>query len=332
MKKVLRITGYLLFAVIFILLGLSAYVKVALPDVGAAPDITVDRSASHVARGKYLANCVTVCMDCHSARDWSRFSGPLTPGTLGQGGERFDQKEGFPGVYYSRNITPVGVSRYSDGELFRLITTGVTKEGRAMFPVMPYPYYGHMDPEDIKCIIAYIRSLTPINNQVPESVSNFPMNLIINTIPGKATPQKISDPSNRVAYGSYLVNAAACMECHTPVKGGQVIRELAFSGGREFNLPDGSVVRSRNLTPDAATGIGSWTEETFLSRFKTYADSSYRPALVKPGEFNTIMPWTMYAKMTKEDLSAIYAYLRQIKPVQHSVVKFSPAENGIVQK
>src|SRR6202012_5065901 len=110
-----------------------------------------------IERGRYLANYVTVCMDCHSTRDWSKFSGPLKEGTLGQGGELFNQKFGFPGTYYSRNITPEGISRYTDGELFRLITTGVTKEGKPMFPVMPYPYYGKMDPDDIMCVIAYIR-------------------------------------------------------------------------------------------------------------------------------------------------------------------------------
>src|SRR5690606_41947964 len=85
---------------------------------------------------------------CHSPRDWSRFSGPITPGTLGMGGDRFDQTVGMPGVFYARNITPAGIGRYTDGELFRVITSGVTKEGHAIFPLMPYPYYGKMDPED----------------------------------------------------------------------------------------------------------------------------------------------------------------------------------------
>ena len=167
-------------------------------------------------------------MDCHSTRDWSKFSGPLTPGTLGKGGDLFDQKFTFPGAYYSRNITPAGISRYTDGELFRVITTGVDKEGKAIFPVMPYPYYGRMDPEDIKCIIAYIRTLSPIENKVPAPVSDFPMNFIINTIPSKAVPQTRPDPSNTLAYGAYLVNACACRECHSKVDKGQVIPEFAF--------------------------------------------------------------------------------------------------------
>ncbi|MEO7989105.1 MAG: c-type cytochrome [Chryseolinea sp.] len=55
-----------------------------------------------------------------------------------------------------------------------------------------------------------------------------------------------------------------------------------------------------------------------------YANSSYTTPNVKPGEYNTIMPWTMYAYMTEQDLRAIYAYLRTVKPVKNSVVKFVP--------
>ena len=93
-------------------------------------------------------------------------------------GDLFDQKYGFPGTYYAKNITPTGLSRYTDGELFRVITTGVNKEGKAIFPVMPFRYYGQMDEEDIKSIIAYIRTLKPIKNDVPKSSSDFPMHRV----------------------------------------------------------------------------------------------------------------------------------------------------------
>src|SRR5580704_7241372 len=302
MKKILKYLGYILLVLLVLVSGVLIYVKTALPNVGAAPDLKVETSPQKIERGRYLANSVAVCMDCHSTRDWSKFAGPLVAGTLGKGGERFDQSVGFPGVYYSRNITPAGITRYTDGELFRLITTGVTKEGRAMFPVMPYQHYGKMDPEDIQCIIAYIRSLAPIQNEVRESVSDFPMNFIINTIPEKAVPQKRPEPADKLAYGKYMINASACIECHTRVDKGKIIPEIAFSGGREFKFPDGSIVRSSNITPDQATGIGNWTEELFLAKFKVFADSSYKPASVAPGAFNIIMPWNMYGKMDKADL------------------------------
>ena len=323
MKKLLKVIGYLLLFIIIAAGGLIFYAKTMLPDVGAAPTLKVELTPDRIEKGRYLANCVSSCMDCHSKRDWTKYSGPLVEGTLGKGGELFDQKFGFPGAYYSRNITPKGINRYTDGELFRAITTGVTKEGRAMFPVMPYPYYGKMDPEDIYNIIAYLRTLPEIDNPVPESASDFPMSVIVNTIPSKGAPGKRPDPTDRKAYGAYLVNASGCIECHTKADKGQIIKELAFSGGREFKMPDGSVIRSSNITPDLATGIGNWTEDAFVNRFKAYGDPSFVAPQVGKGAFNTIMPWTMYGKMTQGDLSAIYTYLRTIPAKANSVNKFT---------
>jgi len=325
MKKAFKIIGWLLLIVVVAIAALLTFVKTALPNVGDAEELTIEYTPQRIERGRYLANSVTVCMDCHSTRDWSKFSAPLTEGTLGKGGERFDQSVGMPGVYYSRNITPEGISRYTDGELFRVITSGVSKEGKAMFPLMPYPYYGRMDKEDIYSIIAYIRTLKPIVNEVPESVHDFPMNFIVNTIPTKGDPQVRPDTSDVLAYGAYLTNASGCKECHTQVDKGQIIPALAFSGGREFFFPDGAVVRSANITPDDKTGIGKWTEAGFVARFKAYADSGYVAPDVKPGEFNTIMPWTMYANMKPNDLAAIYAYLKTVAPLENNVTKFSPA-------
>jgi mono/diheme cytochrome c family protein len=323
MKKILRVIVILLLILVVFIGGAITYIKLTLPNVGEAPELKIDPTPERIERGRYLANSVTVCMDCHSTRDWSKFSGPLVPGTHGKGGEKFDQALGFPGVYYSRNITPAGISSYTDGELYRVITSGVDRTGEPLFPVMPYPYYGKMDDEDIYSIIAYIRTLAPIQSENTLAKSDFPMNIIINTIPAKGTPTKRPDPSDTIAYGGYMVNASGCIECHTQVEKGQVIKELAFSGGRDFSLPDGSVLRSANITPHK-TGIGNWSKEFFLQRFKMYADSSYVPATVNAGEFNTIMPWTMYAHMTTEDLSSIYAYLKTVKPLENSVIKYTP--------
>ncbi len=325
MKKELKYFLYCLLLLVIAVSVLLTYVKAALPDVGAAQDLKIDYTPEKIERGRYLAHSVTVCMDCHSKRDWTKFSGPLKEGTLGMGGERFDQNVGMPGIYYSKNITPEGISRYSDGELFRLITTGVSKEGKALFPLMPFSYYGRMDPDDIYSIIAYVRVLSPIKNEIADSKSDFPMNFIINTIPQKAEPQKRPDTTDVLAYGAYMINASACRECHTRVEKGQIIPELAFSGGREFRMPDGSTIRSSNITMDYETGIGKLTEAAFIQRFKIYADTSLSPISVAPGEFNSIMPWMMYAGMSRKDLGAIYAYLKSVKPVTNPVVNFSPS-------
>ncbi len=323
MRKILKIVGILLLVIIAGIVGLLSYVKIALPSVGEAPKLAVDNSPEKVERGKYLANHVAVCVDCHSTRDRSKYAWPLVEGTVGMGGEKFDRQYGFPGEYYSRNITPEGISRYTDGELFRVITTGVTKEGKALFPVMPYPYYGKMDPEDVNCIIAYLRTLPSVHNDVPSSVSDFPMNFIINVIPKKAAPQKRPQPTDRLAYGAYLINMAACKECHTKDKQGQIIEELAYSGGRSFKMPGGYTLSSPNITPGLKTGIGSWTEEAFVNRFKAYADSGYKSPTIAEGGYNTIMPWVMYAKMTREDLGAIYAYLKSLPAKENEIVKYT---------
>jgi len=332
MKKALKISGFVLLFIVIVIGGLISYVKVALPNVGEAQPIKINYTPDRIERGKYLASHVTVCVDCHSTRDWTKFSGPITPGTLGKGGERFDQTIGFPGVFYSRNITPKGISRYTDGELFRLITTGVTKEGRAMFPVMPYPYYSKLDPDDVMSIIAYLRSLDPIDNDPPVSVADFPMNIILNTIPKKAPGGARPDTSNTLAYGAYLVNACACIECHTQAKQGQIIPELAFSGGREFAFPSGGTVRSANITPSTQSGIGNWSEDAFVNKFKSFVDSNYKPQNVEKGAFNTIMPWTQYGGMKRSDLAAIYAYLRTLPAKENVVVKFSPPTDNIAKK
>lgn len=202
MKKLFKYIGYLLLIFLVAVAALLTYVKLALPNVGEAEALQIDYTHERIERGKYLANAVNLCMDCHAQRDWTKFSGPPKPGTLGAGGDVFDQSVGFPGVFYAKNITPTGIARYTDGELYRVITTGVNKEGKALFPVMPYLYYSKMDPEDIYSIIAYIRSLEPVQNDVPESKADFPFNFIMNLIPQKAEPQKRPDKSDWIAYGA----------------------------------------------------------------------------------------------------------------------------------
>lgn len=324
MKKIGKITLYVLLFALIAVGALLTYVKTALPNVGEAPELKVELTPARIERGKYLANSVSVCLDCHSARDWSKFSGPMVAGTMGQGGELFSEEFGFPGRYISKNITPYGLGKWTDGEVLRAISSGVSKDGSPLFPVMPHPRYGEMAQEDIYSIIAYLRTLAPIEKDVELSYSNFPMNFIIHTIPKPANFQPIPPQNDQISYGKYLFNAASCNECHTKTEKGAPIAGMESAGGFEFPMPTGGVVRSINITPDNETGLGRWTEEQFVKRFKAYADSSYVSPTVKKGEFNSVMPWTMYATMKEEDLSAIYAYLRTIKPVKNQVIRFTP--------
>ena len=83
---------------------------------------------------------------------------------------------------------PPGSASYSDGELVRAVTTGVARDGRAMFPLMPYTNYGQLASDDIQAMLAYVRTLSRIDHQVPARSLDFPMNLIVNIIPTAATP------------------------------------------------------------------------------------------------------------------------------------------------
>lgn len=330
MKRFFKIIGIIVLLLVVAVGGLVGYVKMALPNI-AVPEMAVQSSPELIERGRYLANNVMVCIDCHSTRDFSLFSGPLVPGTIGVGGERFGHDMGLPGEIYSVNITPVYTAGLSDGELYRAITSGVSADGHAMFNIMPYLAYGQADIKDIEAVIAYIRSLEPVKTEaLPERELDFPVNILVNTMPAKPNHQTTPDKSNVVEYGRYMTTIAACAECHTPMSSpGKLDMKMAFGGGFEFNMPDGSVIRSMNITPHA-TGIGGWTKEMFITKFKGYDLSTYTPPAVAPGDFQTIMPWTMYAGMTEEDLGAIYEYLRTVPPLDNTVERFSsPSERGL---
>ncbi|MBI2420168.1 MAG: cytochrome C [Ignavibacteriales bacterium] len=322
--KAVKIIGGIVAAVVLIIVAGLVYLNTAYPKVSSPDNLKVEITPARLARGKYLANHVTVCIDCHSTRDWKKFSAPLIQGTEGTGGERFDEPNaGIPGILFSANITPANLSRYTDGELLRTITQGVNKENKALFPLMPYLSYNHLTREDAYAIIAYIRSLPSVEHVVGESSLDFPMNMIVKTIPAETfTPTAPIDTSDTKAYGKYLVGIAACGDCHTQMEKGQFVEGMAFAGGREFRLPIG-VLHSSNITPDKQTGIGGWSREQFTGKFKTFDSDTGRNIPVGDGEFNTIMPWTMYAGMTEHDLGAIYDYLMTVKPVSNQVTKFS---------
>jgi hypothetical protein len=76
------------------------------------------------------------------------------------------------------------------------------------------------------------------------------------------------------------------------------------------------------LTPHA-NGLGSWTEEMFVQRFKMYGEN-YVPEKLGPNDFQTIMPWMMYAGMNEDDLKAIFAYLKSLPPTDNKIEKFIP--------
>lgn len=311
-----------LLVILLIITAGLAYIKLALPNVSEAEKIEITATSEMIEHGKYLADHVMLCTDCHSIRDWSMYAAPYDEKLKGGGGEIFNEDMGFPGTFYSKNLTPYHLKDWTDGEIFRAMVSGVSKDGSPLFPVMPYKNYQKLDREDLYSIIAYLRTLPSVENDVPESSASFPMNFILHTIPGDAeVKNKKPDPSNSVAYGEYMFTAASCNDCHTQAEHGEPIKGMELAGGFEFKMPNG-IVRSANITPDEETGIGSWTKEAFIAKFKSYSDSVFTSTPVKEGELNTIMPWMMYAGMKESDLGAIYEYLRTVKPIKNEVKTF----------
>ena len=321
MKKFVKIFLSITILVLVFIACALLYIKFALPNVELKNDFTVLSTPEQIERGKYLANHVNLCVDCHSTRDWDSYSAPLLPGTEGMGGGVYMKEAGFPGTYYANNITPSALSDWTDAEIYRAFTSGQTKHDRALFPIMPYLSYAKMDINDVKAVIAYLRTLKPIENDVPISEPSFPFSLILRTIPRPAEPMVKPDPSDSLAYGEYLTTIAACADCHTPQKKGQPIEHLKFAGSFKFILPTGETIYSANITPDKEFGIGAWSKTMFINKFKFYYNND--SLKIKPGQHNTNMPWVMYAGMTEEDLGAIYNYLRTIKPNKNDVEKYS---------
>ncbi len=293
------------------------------PGIDVQP-VTAPGGDASLERGRYLAKHVASCVGCHSTRDWRYFSGPTVDGTTGKGGEAFDERVGFPGRIIASNITPAGLGDWSDAEVLRAITAGVDKEGEALFPIMPYPHYRHMATSDALAIVAWLRTLTPIDHQVAARELDMPLNLLVNLMPaeheGPAEPPAPGD----AAYPAYVTEMAACIGCHSLEERGEPVEGMAYAGGREFVVPGYGVVRSSNITPHEVTGIGAWPKALFVTRFKSMTHAAVTASALTPGDFQSVMPWTDYAGMSEADLGAIYDFLRTVPPVDNLVVRFTP--------
>jgi mono/diheme cytochrome c family protein len=324
MRTLLKILLVLVVIVVVAAGAGVAYLFANYPNVPPAENVTITATPERLARGEYLARNVAQCVDCHAQRDWSKYAGPVVEGSFGRGGERFGDPDGAVRALYSKNITPAALGSWSDGEVIRAITTGVSKDGEPLFPIMPYLMYAKLSREDVEAIVAYIRTLKPIEYTAPPRELGMPLPLIVRTLPRPAEFRPIPPTTDRVAYGEYMTTAAACADCHTPIDSqGQPLPGRHFAGGFEFKMPGGAIARSANITPDATTGIGSWSEQQFIDKFKAFDGAPHRALTPAEQRENTPMPWTGYAGMTREDLGAIYAYLRTVKPVINRVTKFN---------
>jgi mono/diheme cytochrome c family protein len=322
-KKILLILGSLLLGVLVLGGAGIAWLFLRKPAMALAPEIRVAMTPERIARGRYIYDSVADCGGCHSQRDFSRVGGPQVDSGRGRGNVMSDLVKGLPGQVVAPNITPdreTGIGAWTDGEKIRAIREGVDKDGRALFPMMPYQSYRRFSDDDVQAVVAYLDSLTPVHNPLPRTKLVFPVSVLIKSVPqpaGSVAPVDRSDPKK---FGEYLVTVGGCADCHTPVdEKNNPLPGMVLAGGTVFETPVGTVV-SANITPDMDTGTGKWSEEFFLKKFYDYKEyaTSGPPPLPGPQSF-TLMPWLVFSKRAPEELSAIYAYLRTIPPVRHSV-------------
>jgi len=267
---------------------------------------------SPVERGKYLVEVLGACGNCHSPKQ----PGGEVPGKHLAGG--FEIPETF-GVAVVPNITPdseTGIGRWKDVEIIRAIREGKGRDGRTLGPPMPYSLYRSLADRDVTAMVAYLRTVSPVRNEVARSRYTVPL-------PASYGPPvtRVADPpiGDLVKYGAYLAGPVAhCVECHTPADATMKPDASRFlAGGFRFTGPFG-VSYSTNLTPDRETGIGSWTDAQIIAAING-SDPTGR--VVMPP-----MPWPYYAgKIAPRDVKAIVAYLRSVRPIKNAVPPPEPA-------
>jgi hypothetical protein len=191
--------------------------------------------------------------------------------------------------------------------VMRAIREGIDRDDNAMFPIMPYFIYASLSDDDTEAVIAYVRTLQPVNRPLPETNINFPANLGISLIP-KPVRNEVRQPdsSDNIQYGKYLTKVARCRFCHTLRNPRNRLPDIAheFSGGVEFQGREGFFY-STNLTSHE-TGLGNISRDKFIQLFRRESGKA-------TGEID-IMPWTYFSGMTDADLGAIYEYLLSLPP------------------
>jgi hypothetical protein len=269
-----------------------------------------------IARGSYLVNSVAHCDDCHSEVNWDRRPA-LTKSGRFLAGQKFPETS-FPFPIYTRNLTPdkeTGLGLWGDQEIARAIREGVSRDGHRLFPLMPYMNFRNMSDEDVQSIVVYLRTIPAVHNDVPKNVIPPEFQAAIPPLMPITSPVPAPDLKNPVKRGEYLVTLADCHACHTPVNQQNTpLPGMDFAGGVVLAGPWGSVA-SANITP-SASGISYYDEALFMRTLRTGA--------VRVRKLNVIMPWTYFRHMTDPDLKGIFAYLRTVKPVEHSVDNTEP--------
>jgi len=319
MRIALKVLGYVLGLAILLAGGALGYVLLALPQKTQAAPLRIERTPERLARGEYLVRLAD-CDGCHSERDFTRFDGPVVPrGRLA--GVEMPKEMGLPGTVSSANITPdaeTGIGTWTDGEIVRAIREGVDKDGRTLFPMMPYESFRNMADEDVYSVVAYLRTIAPVKRYHPKPKLDFPASLMINLTPKPAGTVPPPDVSTKLKRGKYLVTIAGCQGCHT----------ATLAGGDKFGFPGVTVV-SANITPDTHAGIGKLSEQDFVNKFAQYRDYVANGSPKAGLSSFTVMPWLQFCQLPDDDLRAIYTYIHTFPPVNKPVETHPGFDKGL---
>jgi mono/diheme cytochrome c family protein len=269
-------------------------------------------SPQEIARGKYVFGATGGC-GCHTVKDQP----------VNAGGRRYD---GPYGTVYSSNITPdreTGIGTWTDEQIINAIRLGRRPNGERLLPVHPYPVFNGMTAEDLKAVVAFLKTVPPVKrpNQakrvtVPLFESVFLPAWLAAFAPRETPPT--AAPTAGVPRGEYLVRAVAhCGECHTPRTMTMATDNSRFLGGNPKGPEDAAIP---NITPDRDTGIGKWSAEEIAE----YLGTGSKPdGDVAGGLMAEVIEGTLagYKDLTKADRLAIAQFLKTIPAVSNRIAK-----------
>jgi mono/diheme cytochrome c family protein len=273
--------------------------RVATISIAAILIAGAARAETPVERGGYLVNTIMTCANCHSPK------GPpdAVAGKDFSGGLSWDVP---PFKVTASNITQdkdTGIGNWSAADIKKLLRTGVRPNGIAIASIMPTGFYGIITDSDMDAIVAFVRTIKPVNNKVPDPV--YRMAAPPQVFPGAEQPYTPAMLDDKLKRGFYLATIGHCMECHTPApKGSHDWANDIGRGGFEFPGPWGVSV-SRNITSSKSKGIGDWTDAEIKRAITQGIDKDGNH--LKPP-----MGFGYYAHMTDADLDAVIAWLRTV--------------------
>ena len=226
------------------------------------------------------------------------------------------------GIFYTPNITPdpkTGIGSWSDEDFLTALKDGVSPSGHYYFPAFPYTSYTKMTDGDALAIKAHLMSLTPTAKENRPHDVSAPFSWrwlqwgwrLLFFKDGPYVPP--ANTSEMTARGGYLVEALThCGECHTPRN---------FLGGTDSSLylagttNGGEGEKVPNITPDAETGIGDWSEGDLVSFMKDGMKPDFDNV---QGSMEEVLSHST-SKLTDDDLAAIAAYLKSIPSINNKV-------------